>query len=275
MNAKYSNTSMLDMVFEHRNKAYGAYVLRRDYNKSLQQAILYILSVVTLFCFGNFIRENMKPKQKYTALAGTVVTTSDVQHKITPPAPKPIPQPKPPVQHPIDVATADNREKAVVKDDKAPADSIPATKDLANLESGLKANPNGTTGLGATDGDGKDHVVEAAKQVEPSNKPLPTFVEVMPEFPGGEKALLAFLAHNVEYPQMEKDNGIQGRVLTQFTVNEDGSISDVQFLRSPSNGFNKEVGRVLKRMPAFKPGMQSGRAVKVRFTLPVAFTLKD
>ena len=274
MNAKYSNTSMLDMVFEHRNKAYGAYVLRRDYNKSLQQAILYILSVVTLFCFGNFIRENMKPKQKYTALAGTVVTTSDVQHKITAPKPLP-PAPKPPVQHAMGVATADNREKAVVKDDKAPDDSIPATKDIANLESGLKANPTGTNGLGATDGDGKDHVLEVAQQALPPVNVVHDFVEHMPEFPGGDKALLAFMARNVEYPEMEKETGIQGKVLTQFTVNEDGSISDIQILRSPSNGFNKEVSRVLKKMPAFKPGMQGGRAVKVRFTLPVAFTLRD
>jgi periplasmic protein TonB len=273
MNANYSNTSMLDMVFERRNKAYGAYVLRRDYNKSLQQAMLSILSVVTLFCFGNFIRENMHSKSKFIGEKTVVANTTDVG-KVAPP-PKKIEPPVPPKHTAMAIATARDPEKRVVRDSQAPADSIPATRDIANVESGLKDNTTAAPGIGATDGDGKERVFEVARETQPAPPTVFAFVEVMPEFPGGDKALMSFIAHNVDYPQMERDNGIQGKVLTAFTVNEDGSISDIQIMRSPSIGFNKEVTRVLKKMPAFKPGMQAGRAVKVRFNLPVAFTLKD
>ena len=271
MNANYSNTSMLDMVFEHRNKAYGAYVLRRDYNKSLQQAILSILSVITLFCFGNFIRENMHAKAKTISDPFINLNTAQVG-KIAPPAPK-IKPPVPPKHSAIGIATAANAEKKVVANDKAPVDSIPTNKDLADLESGLKANPNGATGIGATDGDGKERVFEVAKETLPSPAQVFNIVEQMPEFPGGENALMSFIAHNVEYPSLERDISISGKVISQFTVNEDGTISDIQIVRSPSNGFSKEVCRVLKKLPNFKPGIQGGRAVKVRLTLPVAFKL--
>ena len=275
MNANYSNTSMLDMIFERRNKSYGAYVLRRDYNKSLKQAILSILSVVTLFCFGNFIRENMHGKK--IAKEGKIINVSlaEVNRAITPPA---APKPKPPVPQKVEalaIATDRNTEKKIVTNDKAPDDTIIANKDLANLESGVKSNPNGATGIGATDGKGTERIFEVAREVQPAPPTVLIIAEVMPEFPGGDKALMQFIARNVEYPQMERDNGIQGRVISSFTVNEDGSISDIQILRSPSNGFNREVNRVLKKMPAFKPGMQAGRPVKVRFNLPVAFTLRD
>jgi protein TonB len=275
MNANYSNTSMLDMVFEHRNKAYGAYVLRRDANKSVQQAMLSILSLVTLLCFGNFIKENMRHRNNDPKPMVTVVTTSDVNKVHTTPPAKKIQPPPPPQHSAAPIATAANPEKKVVADNKAPEDSIPATKDLANLESGIKANPNGSTGLGVTDGTGKDQTLELAQQVQPATREVFPYSEIMPEFPGGEKALMAFIGKHTEYPDMERQNEIGGKVITQFTVNEDGSVSDIQILRSPSKGFNKEVDRVIKLLPHFKPGLQQGRPVRVRYVLPIVFNVKD
>jgi len=273
MSANYSNVSMLDMVFEHRNKAYGAYVLRRDYNKSLQTAIASILSLITLLCLGNFIRENMRHNNKQENTNTGVVTTTDLHKKVEKEIVKPKPKPEAAKLKPQSVAAAANVEKKVVEDSKAPADTIIPNKDLADLESGLKTNLNApVTGLGVTDGNGKDQVFEVAKQAEPSPT-VYTFVENMPQFPGGDEALRRYMSRTVEYPQMERDNGIGGKVLAQFTVNEDGTVSDIQILRSPSNGFNREVIRVIKTLPLFKPGMQQGKAVKVRFVLPVMFNL--
>ena len=274
MNANYSNTSMLDMVFEHRNKAYGAYVLRSEANKTVRQAMLSILSVLTIFCLGNFIREHMHPNKKDPGFENTDLSTTDFG-KVTPPAPKAKPQvqpPKPP-QAAAAIPTVRNTETHVVAESHVHEDSIPATRDLDNIESGVHTNLTATATIGATDGTGNEQVFEVAKEVEPVAPPaVLNWSEVMPEFPGGDKALAKFLAQHTEYPAMEHDNGIGGKVITQFTVNEDGTITDIKVLRSPSSGFNREVTRVIKTMPAFKPGMQQGKPVKVRFTLPFVFT---
>ena len=101
-----------------------------------------------------------------------------------------------------------------------------------------------------------------------------TFVEQPPTFPGGDEELMKFLRKNINYPQMERDNDIQGKVLLRFVVLEDGSVSEVQVLRPVSPGLDKEAMRVVKMLPKFNPGKQQGKAVKVYFNLPVVFRLQ-
>jgi protein TonB len=101
-----------------------------------------------------------------------------------------------------------------------------------------------------------------------------TFVEQNPEFPGGDAELIKFLQKNIQYPQMERDNDIQGKVLLRFVVMEDGSVQDVNVVRSVSPGLDKEAVRVVKMLPKFKPGKQQGKAVRVYFNLPVVFKLQ-
>lgn len=100
-------------------------------------------------------------------------------------------------------------------------------------------------------------------------------VEVDPEFPGGMEALRKYLAQNVKYPVIAQENGIQGRVICQFTVNKDGSIVDIDVVRSGGDAsLDKEAVRVIKSMPKWKPGKQAGKAVRVKYTLPVLFRLQ-
>ncbi len=100
-------------------------------------------------------------------------------------------------------------------------------------------------------------------------------VESMPEFPGGQQALFKFLSENVKYPVIAQENGIQGRVICQFVVNRDGSIVDVEVVRSGGDAsLDKEAVRVIKSMPKWKPGKQRGKAVRVKYTLPVNFKLQ-
>jgi protein TonB len=96
----------------------------------------------------------------------------------------------------------------------------------------------------------------------------------MPEFPGGDVELMKFIQKNVQYPQMERDNDIQGRVILKFVVMEDGGVSDVSVARSVSPGLDKEAVRVVKMLPKFKPGKQQGKAVRVYYSLPVLFKLQ-
>ena len=100
-------------------------------------------------------------------------------------------------------------------------------------------------------------------------------VETMPEFPGGQQALFKYLSENVKYPVIAQENGIQGRVICQFVVNKDGSIVEVEVVRSGGDAsLDKEAVRVIKSMPKWKPGKQRGKAVRVKYTVPVNFRLQ-
>lgn len=99
-------------------------------------------------------------------------------------------------------------------------------------------------------------------------------VEKMPEFPGGEKALLEFLSKNIKYPQIAADNGVQGKVYLKFVVEKDGKVGEVQVQRSPDKLLEKEAVRVVKTLPKFSPGMQRGKPVRVWYQVPVTFRLQ-
>ena len=98
-------------------------------------------------------------------------------------------------------------------------------------------------------------------------------VEAMPEFPGGTQELMKWLQKNIKYPAISQENGIQGRVIVQFVVNKDGSIVDPEVIRSVDPYLDKEALRVVNAMPKWKPGEQRGKAVRVKFTLPIQFRL--
>ncbi len=101
-----------------------------------------------------------------------------------------------------------------------------------------------------------------------------TIVENMPEFPGGQKKLFEYLGKSIKFPPAAKANGISGKVYVNFTVNKNGKISDVKVLRGVHELLDKEAIRVVKAMPAWKPGKQRGKAVRVSYNLPINFVLK-
>lgn len=113
------------------------------------------------------------------------------------------------------------------------------------------------------------------KQVEEEEEEIFVVVENQPEFPGGQAAMMKFLSENIRYPVIAQENGIQGRVICTFVVERDGSITDVQVVRGVDPSLDKEAVRVIQSMPKWKPGMQRGKPVRVRFTLPVVFRLQQ
>ena len=112
-------------------------------------------------------------------------------------------------------------------------------------------------------------------KVEEVTEEIFVVVEEQPEFPGGNTAMMKFLSDNIKYPVIAQENGIQGRVITNFVVEKDGSITDVQVVRGVDPSLDKEAIRVIQSMPKWKPGKQRGSAVRVRFTLPVVFRLQQ
>jgi protein TonB len=97
----------------------------------------------------------------------------------------------------------------------------------------------------------------------------------MPEFPGGQSALMKYLSENIRYPVIAQENGIEGRVICSFVVERDGSITDVQVVRGVDPSLDREAVRVIQSMPKWKPGKQRGKPVRVRFTLPIVFRLQQ
>ena len=101
-----------------------------------------------------------------------------------------------------------------------------------------------------------------------------TVVEQMPLFPGGDAALMGYLRDNIHYPTVAAENGVQGRVVVGFVVERDGSITDVNVLRSVDPSLDREAMRVVKAMPKWTPGKQNGSAVRVKYQVPVTFRLQ-
>ena len=135
--------------------------------------------------------------------------------------------------------------------------------------------------IGLTTEDNPDESIIIAPPVEgipdePEDIDVPVyFVEKMPEFPGGQQALFKYLSENIKYPVIAQENGIQGKVTCQFTINKDGSIVDIEVIRSGGDpSLDKEAVRVIKSMPKWKPGKQNNKTVRVRYTLPVRFKLQ-
>lgn len=118
------------------------------------------------------------------------------------------------------------------------------------------------------------YVPVVVEEEEPEEQTIFEVVENMPEFPGGNAALMQFLSKNIKYPTIAQENGTQGRVIVQFVVNRDGSVVDPVVVRSVDPYLDKEALRVISTMPKWKPGMQRGKAVRVKYTVPVMFRLQ-
>ena len=119
------------------------------------------------------------------------------------------------------------------------------------------------------------YVPVAVEEEEPEEQTIFEVVEQMPEFPnGGMAGLMQYLSKNIKYPTIAQENGTQGRVTVQFVVNRDGCIVDAKVLRGVDPYLDKEAIRVISSMPKWKPGMQRGKAVRVKYTVPVMFRLQ-
>ena len=119
------------------------------------------------------------------------------------------------------------------------------------------------------------YVAPTVEEEEPEEQTIFEVVEQMPEFPnGGMAGLMQFLSKNIKYPTIAQENGTQGRVTVQFVVNKDGSIVDATVLRGVDPYLDKEAIRVINSMPKWKPGMQRGKPVRVKYTVPVMFRLQ-
>lgn len=251
-----------ELVFENRNRTYGAYTLRKTYPANLNKALLGSLSSL-LFLFilsGIFKTRNPFP----IAPPASSDKWDTVEVVLPPTEEKKAAGTKTPSESPQGAASSVNRNLQMqVVSDKQTADSLNAHQ----THTETKISGNNTTAASGTAG---SHTNGENVMVTDLN-----LLEVWPAFPGGEEALMNFLGANLNYPPMAIEASKQGTSLISFTVTTDGSIKDVRIESEMGYGCDEEAERVVKLMPRWKPGMQNNRAVMVRFVLPVQFSIDE
>lgn len=265
-----------DLVFENRNQAYGAYVLRKSTGKRNVIAILAVI-LLAIACQIGLTLKNIADEAaaKRQAMQEAVELSALEQKKEAKVERK-------------EVVRQENVEKVVEKVKSSVKFTAPEIKkdNEVRPEDEMKSQDeimSSKLSVGSFDVKGNDEGGEvlkakeviATEPVKPKEEENKVFdvVEQMPSFPGGNAALMNYLGQNIKYPVIAEENGIQGRVIVQFVVGKDGHISDVRVAKSVDPSLDKEAVRVVRGMPRWIPGKQNGQAVTVRYTLPVTFRL--
>ena len=265
-----------EMVFEGRNKEYGAYRLRKNAGKRNLYSLITIFIAALAIWGGISLVKFVESRTKSVAQTSVAELSALNQPKKKAEVKQ---QKKVKLEQPEKVV---ERVKSSVKftapvikkdDEVKPEDELKTQDELMSTR----------TAIGALDVKGNDDangevlkLKEAVAQPEPKPEVEKVFdvVEQMPSFPGGPSALMEWLSNNVKYPVVAQENGVQGRVVVSFVVERDGSITDVKVVRGVDPSLDKEASRVVRAMPRWIPGKQNGSAVRVKYNVPVAFRLQ-
>jgi periplasmic protein TonB len=264
-----------DIVFEDRNKVYGAYQLRRSTGKRNMWSMVFVAAVAALAYIGLSLYNNYQAAQKAKFEAEMEASLLEAKKEAK-----------------VEKKTEAPKVEQVQKVEKVKS-SIAFTPPVIKKDSEVKPEEEmktqdelkeSKTAIGAFDVKGNDEAggtvlkaveeiatPEPPKQDEEQNK-IFEVVEQQPSFPGG--SVNGWLGEHIKYPVVAAENGIQGRVVVQFVVEKDGSVSQVKVVRGVDPSLDKEAVRVISSMPKWIPGKQNGVSVRSRFTVPVTFRLQ-
>ena len=277
-----SSKEWRDLIFEGKNKDFGAYKLRQGSESRHNKAFFYVLIglvAVCLLIFGYMKYEAYKTQKAEEEAKAKL----EQQQKLAQ----------------MEAEKEEEKEEEVeqieIEEVKPEAPQL-ATKLMTELlltdtpkeDNEIKANADiqkdnsvmsTFTQAGSDDinliKEHKEEVVQDKPREEKKKEEVFTHVEQMPKFPGGDAELYKFISNNLNYPAMAIENNVQGRVVVQFVVTKDGSIGNVKVVRSVDRDLDNEAIRVCKKLPKFIPGKQNGQPVNVWYTLPVTFKLQN
>lgn len=255
----------LHIVFSNRQQQYGAFVLRRDYDSVVLKSFGIVIAALVFVSLAPALLRHF-----HSGTAGSEDEKKEVILQMTevilPEKSIPVPPEKMPSREPERRNSSVQFTQPVIIDNDS-SDLLTQQK-LLSLETGPKtvAGDSGITEpFKDTDSlSGKDMTVGGVF----------TYVEEMPEFPGGENAMLGYLAKNIRYPSEARETSISGTVYISFIVHKDGSIGEIELLRGIGGGCEEEAIRVIRNMPRWRPGKQNGNTVNVQYKLPVNFKIK-
>ena len=270
-----------DIVFEGKNKDFGAYKLRESSVSRHTKAIVWVLISVAIILILLILSVSgvfAKPEEEQIVTSTEQeIATFDAEEEIEEEEEENFQLPEEPEEiiAPEEVANQQQVTDLLIVDD----DKIEEDKQVKNQEDVLE-NEAAVGAVDITEGTNdlnkiaiKEEVI-AAPKVEEEGPVSIAMVEQKPEFPGGEAAMYKWLGDNINYPPVASEEGVQGRVVVEFVVGKDGSITNVRVVRPRHPALDKEALRVVKAMPKWVPGRNNGQPVKVTYTLPVTFRLQ-
>jgi protein TonB len=269
---KILSADLLDLLFENRNKDYGAYQLRKTYNRRITKALLITASVALLALLGSFIANKVnaaKEKFKKTEVTLTEITPEEEKKVEPPPPPPPVEPPK--VEMKQFTPPVIKKDEEVKEDEKPPEqEELKDVKiDVQNQE-GVKDEAPTVSNI-----DEGKQVVEEKKEEDENH--IFEKVEIEASFPGGTAAWSKYLRNNLR-AEIATENGAPAGTYTvnvRFVVDKEGNISDVRALSSHGYGIEDEAVRAIKKGPRWSPGNQNGRAVNSYHTQPITFVVTE
>ena len=278
-----SSREWCDLVFEGKNKDFGAYEMRTTSPKRHNKAVLYTLigailvvaAAISIAKVNEYLAERRLAEE---AQQDEVLIDMSENEEPEEEQQERLEQPKPEVLPEEVLNTVKVTELRIVEDEKVKAeDEIKTQDELKETQTafGQKDNDKGTEDRNVTH-TLRDEVVVEKKEPEKKVEKEEVFrsVEQMPTFPGGEAALMKYLSSHIQYPTLAQENNVQGKVIVQFVVTKTGKVGEVKVVRSVDKDLDREAVRVCKSLPNFVPGRQNGQPVSVWYTLPVTFKLQ-
>ena len=245
-----------DVVFENRNKNYGAYLLRRAYaNRLMAGVVVTIAMVAFILSLQNFYAG------RHT---GPEVQPPPFEKTIRLAQPLPIERTGKPVNSMREPKSNVQNQRVIVTTDEVTETEIETSTEYISDE----GTGSGETGI--LEGAGTLSIPEPV--VEDRVK---DFAEVMPQYEGGLEAMMKFIQKKIRYPRAPRVMGIEGTVFIRFVINSDGSVSGVEVIKGVHPDYDKEAMRVISMMPSWRSGSQNGQPVAVRMVLPIKFNLKN
>lgn len=272
-NENWMKRSMDDIVFDGRNKTYGAFQLRRLYDKHMTRAMivgmLFFLLAVSTPQIIRLIKGFLPEKQDELVMREiTLAEPPPIDPKKPPPPPPPKIDP-PPIKDQIKFVPPVVKKDEEVLEEEPPPPTIEEIKDKEIATETKKGEEGGVDESLVEEAPPAPPILEEKGEEEPF-----TYVEQMPSFPDGQDAMYKYIYDKIKYPAIARENGISGQVIVQFVVSRDGEIQKAKVVRGIGGGCNEEALRVVNGMPKWKPGKHNGRAVPVTFTLPIKFVLQ-
>lgn len=280
-----SSKEWRDIVFEGKNKDFGAYQMRAGSEKRHTRAVLYvlaglavilvllILSLTGVFSKGEEEGPDVATEQELATFAPdeTVEEEEEIEEQVKFEEPEEIIQPE-------EVANEQRVTELMIVDD----DQFDKEKEVKNVTEVME-NEAQAGAMDITEGTNdlnkqiirEQVIVEEPKAPEPEKVYTMAMVEQKPEFPGGEAAMYKWLGDHISYPAQAAEEGVSGRVVVQFDISKTGSIENVKVVRGRHPALDKEATRLVKAMPKWQPGRNNGQPVKVTYTLPVTFKLQQ
>ena len=238
-----------ELIFQGKNKAYGAYKMRANSPKRHTWAMVIVVIIAAIGFSIPTLVKLATPKQKEVK-------------KVEPVAPPPA------LKSSIKFTAPVIKKDEEVRDDE----EIKSQEELTQTKVAISiADVKGNDELNGKDIAELKEVITKAPEAEEKTY---TMVEQMPQFPGGDRELLSFIAKNLHYPTIAQEKGIQGKVFVRFVVSATGDVKDVKVMRSLDPYCDKEAIRVIQSLPKWIPGRQNGRNVPVYYTVPITFKLQ-